>query len=143
MPLPRPEPGLVIHYQYLWRHEHEAGDEQGSKRRPCAIIVAVANRNGRIETVVAPIAHRQPLPPAGGVEIPHRVKRYLGLDDERSWIITTDLNVFEWPGVDVYPVPNSVPGTFEYGYLPPALFEKVRLAISAAGRHQIATQRTE
>jgi len=93
--------------------------------------------------VVAPIAHRQPLPPAGGVEIPHRVKRYLGLDDERSWIITTDLNVFEWPGVDVYPVPNSVPGTFEYGYLPPALFEKVRLAISAAGGHQIATQRTE
>ena len=40
MPLPRPEPGLVIHYEYLWRYESEETD-RGSKRRPCAIIVAI------------------------------------------------------------------------------------------------------
>ena len=143
MPLPRPEPGLVIHYQYLWRHEHETGDEQGSKRRPCAIIVATADRNGRTETVVAPITHSEPKPPSAGVEIPSKVKRYLGLDDQRSWVITTDLNVFVWPGVDVYPVPSATPGTFEYGYLPPALFEKIKLSIEAAGGHGAATRRSE
>lgn len=143
MPLPRPEPGLVIHYEYLWRHEHEAGDEQGSKRRPCAIVVATADETGRRETVVAPITHREPQPPALGVEIPLKVKRHLGLDDERSWVIVTDLNVFEWPGPDIYPVPNTVPATFEYGFLPPILFEKIRKAIAAAGGFQSATRRTE
>lgn len=143
MPLPRPEPGLVIHYQYLWRHEHDAGNEDGSKRRPCAIIVAVANRDGQIETVVAPITHRAPSPPSAGVEIPLKVKRYLGLDDHRAWIITTDLNVFLWPGVDVYPVPGAIPGTFAYGYLPPALFEEIKRRIVAAGAHGTATRRSE
>jgi hypothetical protein len=42
MPLPRPEPGLVIHFGYLWRHEHEAGQEDGSTSRPCLIVMAVS-----------------------------------------------------------------------------------------------------
>jgi hypothetical protein len=140
MPLPRPEPGLVIHYEYLWRHEHERQEERGSKRRPCAIVVAVA---GTTETVVAPITHREPTPPSEGIEIPRRVKESLGLDSQRSWIIITDLNVFIWPGIDVYPVPNSPPGTFEYGYLPPRLFDMIRSKIEAAGSLPAATRRTE
>lgn len=143
MPLPRPEPGLVIHYQYLWQHEHEAGDDEGSKQRPCAIVVAITDHNGRIETVVAPITHRPPQPPAAGVEIPLNVKRHLGLDDQRFWVITTDLNVFEWPGVDIHPVPNAPAGTFDYGFLPPALFNTIKAAIRATGGFQTATRRTE
>jgi hypothetical protein len=34
MPIPTPEPGLVISYAYLWHHEHEAGREEGRKDRP-------------------------------------------------------------------------------------------------------------
>ncbi len=142
MPLPRPEPGLVIHYEYLWRHESDDGEEVGSKRRPCAVIVAVTGETGEIETVVAPITHREPRPPSEGLEIPPRVKRHLGLDDERSWIIVTDLNVFMWPGFDIYPVPRRG-NTFEYGMLPPLLFDQIRGKINRFGSLKIATRRTE
>jgi hypothetical protein len=143
MPLSRPEPGLVIHYEYLWRYENERGDEGGAKRRPCAIIVAVTGETGEIETVVAPITHSEPRPPAEGIEIPLRVKRDLGLDDRRSWVIVTDLNVFTWPGIDVYPVPNTPSGTYEYGLLPPVLFEKIRARIAEIGSKKLATRRVE
>lgn len=113
------------------------------KRRPCAIIVAVADTEGRTEVVVAPITHLEPVLPAEGIEMPPPVKRHLGLDDQRSWVITTDLNVFEWPGVDVYPISGTAPGAFAYGFLPPQLFERIRAQILRAGGIAIATRRTE
>jgi hypothetical protein len=143
MPLPRPEPGLVIHYEYLWQYESERGQETGAKSRPCAIIVAVTGETGQIETVVAPITHSEPRPPAEGVEIPGRVKRSLGLDDDRSWVIVTDLNTFVWPGIDIYPVPRTPSGTYEYGHLPPKLFDQIRDRITAIGSWGKATRRTE
>jgi len=143
MALPRPEPGLVIHYEYLWQHESQRGDETGEKRRPCAIIVAVTGETGDIETVVAPITHSEPKPPSEGIEIPLRVKRHLGLDNKRSWVIVTDLNVFTWPGIDIYPVPRAPPGTHEYGPLPPKLFDKIRERIDQIGSMKAATRRIE
>jgi hypothetical protein len=38
MPLPDPKPGLVIHYSYLWAHEHARGHEEGVKDRPAVIV---------------------------------------------------------------------------------------------------------
>ena len=35
------ERGLVIPFVYLWRREHEAGEESGRKIRPLLIVVAV------------------------------------------------------------------------------------------------------
>lgn len=141
MPLPQPQPGLVIHYEYLWRYRSEKGKEDGDKRRPCAIIIAATGMTGEIETVVAPITHLEPDPPSVGVEIPRRVKQHLGLDDERSWVIVTDLNVFTWPGVDIYPVPNSPPGTYEYGLIPSRLFDQIRKKIIEM--ESVPTRRTE
>jgi hypothetical protein len=94
--LPRPEPGLVIAYDYLWRHEHEAGRDYGCKIRPCAIVVAVENNSGATEVVMAPIMHLEPMPPSQDIEIPSKVKQHLGLDHDRSWVILNDLNVFTW-----------------------------------------------
>lgn len=143
MPLPRPEPGLVIHYEYLWRPESEQGEERGAKRRPCAIVVAVADASGNTEAVVAPITHTRPVPPSEGVEIPLRVKAHLGLDDKPSWVIVSDLNAFIWPGVDMYMVPRRPPGTYDYGYLPPKLFNSIRERIEALSSLERATKRTE
>ena len=42
MPIPNPEPGLVISYAYLWHHEHQAGREEGQKD-PSWIIVSEGN----------------------------------------------------------------------------------------------------
>jgi hypothetical protein len=141
--LPKPEPGLVISYEYLWRHEHEGGRDHGSKVRPCAIVVAVERTPGATEVVVAPITHLEPLPPSEGIEIPPRVKRHLGLDEDRSWVIVTDLNVFTWPGYDLYPVPTSPTGAFSYGFLPPKLHRTIVGRIIALGNAARVTDRNE
>lgn len=41
MPLPKPIPGLVIRYSYLWCSEYLEGREEGQKDRPCAIVAAI------------------------------------------------------------------------------------------------------
>jgi hypothetical protein len=43
---------------------------------------------------VLPITHTPPDATALAVEIPHPVKRRLGLDDARSWVILTAANRF-------------------------------------------------
>lgn len=125
MPLPKPEAGLVIRYDYLWRNEYAAGADAGSKQRPCAIVVAVKDDAGVVSVVVAPVTHSPPAPPSEGVELPPRVKRHLGLDEQKSWVVVTDLNTFAWPGFDLHPIPNAPPGTFDYGFLPPALHAEI------------------
>jgi hypothetical protein len=84
VPIPTPEPGLVISYAYLWHHEHEAGREEGRKDRPSVIVLTVErSANDATVLVVLPITQIAPADPAGAVEIPAAVKRPLGLDDER------------------------------------------------------------
>ena len=39
--IPTPEAGLVIAYAYLWRREHQAGQDEGLKGRPSVIVLAV------------------------------------------------------------------------------------------------------
>jgi mRNA-degrading endonuclease toxin of MazEF toxin-antitoxin module len=61
MSLPRPEPGLVIPYAYLWRYEHRKGQEEGRKTRPCVIVLAAENQaDGTTRVTVAPITHTPP-----------------------------------------------------------------------------------
>lgn len=130
MTLPPPVPGLVIRYSYLWRSEREAGRESAVKARPAVIVLAVVRDDGgSTRVVVAPVTHADPGSDRG-VEIPSRVKAALGLDGDRSWIVTDDLNVFEWPGYDLEQIPGK-PGEFAYGHLPQKLFFRLRDAILA------------
>lgn len=132
MPLPQPVPGLVVNFRYLWRHEHVAGEEEGRKERPCVVIVAVVNRAGITEVIVAPVTHRRPEAMTDGVEMPAAVKAHLGLDDAPSWIIATDLNVFTWPGYDLRPIAGSKPPRFAYGKIPPRLFAQLLERVRAS-----------
>ncbi|MEN2977400.1 hypothetical protein WG924_09565 [Tistrella sp. 25B02-3] len=63
------------------------------------------------------------------MEIPPAVKRHLGLDDQPSWVIMREFNVFTWPGFDLAPIRSHVgvnqPPRFHYGHLPPALFRRL------------------
>lgn len=77
--------------------------------------------------LVAPITHAEPKPDEG-VLIPPSVKRHLGLDDEPSWIITTEINQFIWPGPDVRTVEGGDSPLF--GTIPTKLYEQMRLQIS-------------
>lgn len=129
MSLPVPKPGLVIRYSFLWSHEQAAGAEEGAKDRPCAIVVAVRRlETGEIDTVVAPITHALPEDPAASIEIPAAICKGLGLDSGRHWLRLDELNRFAWPGFDLRPIPGK-PERFDYGMLPPTLFEQLRTGI--------------
>lgn len=125
MPFPHPELGLVICYSYLWRHEHETSKREGRKARPCVIILAVEKQEDKTIVTVAPMTHQLPDDPASAIEIPDKVKQSLGLDDERSWVIVSEVNQFAWPGYDLQPIPGSK-NKYDYGSLPPHLFEKIK-----------------
>ncbi len=125
MSLPTPHPGLVIRYAYLWKREYEEGREEGSKDRPCAIVMSVTDDDGEAQVLVLPVTHTPPYNAADAVEIPLATKQRLGLDGERSWIVLTEVNEFIWPGPDIRPVPGG-DGSIAYGVLPPRLFDVVR-----------------
>lgn len=118
-----PERGLVVSYSYLWAREAMPGVEEGRKERPCAIIVARYNEEGRLRVRVLPITHSPPANIDHAIEIPAVTKARLGLDSDRSWIILSEVNDFTWPGFDIRPVGSS--GSPYYGPLPPSLFNEV------------------
>ncbi|MEQ8815713.1 MAG: hypothetical protein RLO51_02460 [Thalassobaculum sp.] len=128
MSLPVPRPGLVIRYGFLWSHERTA---EAAKDRPCAIVVAARLvAAGDIRTIVAPITHRPPDDPTASIEIPAATCRSLGLDGGRHWLRLDELNSFAWPGFDLRPIPGR-PGRYDYGMLPPRLFQRLRDGILA------------
>lgn len=142
--LPEPQPGLVIRYAYLWRHEAARGQEEARKDRPCVVVLAVQDAGDHKVVTVAPITHTRPERPDLAIPVPPAVKRRLGLDSEQSWIIAADLNRFVWPGVDLRPV-GVDERTYAYGLLPAALYDQLRLrvlALARAGRAAL-TRRTE
>ena len=124
MPIPNPEPGLVISYAYLWHHEHEAGRKEGLKDRLSVIVVAIEREadDATIVTVL-PITHSPPADQNSAVEIPLPVKRHLGFDDERSWIVVSEGNEFRWPGYDLRKIGRT--DRYDYGFLPPRFFNQV------------------
>ena len=126
MSLPEPHPGLVIRYAYLWKREYDQGREEGSKDRPCAIVMTVAAGDGPPQVLVLPITRSPPQEAADAVEIPPTTKQRLGLDGERSWIVISEVNEFIWPGPDIRSVPGGDGSSIAYGVLPPRLFDFVR-----------------
>ncbi|MCY7339506.1 MAG: hypothetical protein LH465_06085 [Sphingomonas bacterium] len=140
---PIPQPGDVLSYAYLWSHEADAGQEEGLKDRPVVIVVAVQNVHGNTQLLVAPITHSEPRLPQSAIEIPKIIKRELGLDEARSWIILNELNRFVWPGPDIRIVAGGS-GPY-HGAIPDHLFTRMRDAIveRASANRLRMTKRTE
>lgn len=108
----------MIGYSDLWEAEFRAGQEEGAKDRPCAVVIASRREDGDLVVTVAPITHEVPKHPRHGVEIPADLKRTLGLDEGRSWLICAEVNRFVWPGPDLRPISRAAAGRFVYGTLP-------------------------
>jgi hypothetical protein len=122
--IPTPEPGLVIAYAYLWHREHQAGQDEGRKDRPSVIVLAVEDQEtGAPIVTVLPITHSAPAARATAVEVPQAIKRHLGLDDQRSWVVVDEGNEFIWPGYDLRKIPRT--DRYDFGFLPPRFFRQV------------------
>lgn len=131
MDIPPPKPAQVIRYAYLWADEHDAGREEGAKDRPAAVVMTMLIDEQDVRVVVLPITHAPPSAGTDAVAIPAAIKRSLGLDDDPSWIVVDELNVFVWPGPDLRQV-SAARDTCLYGYLPAGFFNTVReRAVSA------------
>lgn len=70
-----------------------------------------------------PVTHRPPDNAAAAVEIPHAVKKHLGLDDDRSWVAVSEGDQFVWPGYDLRKARGS--DRYDYGFLPPRFFQQI------------------
>jgi hypothetical protein len=143
--LPTPESGLVIRYSYLWLREHREGREEGTKDRPCAIILATRVQDGETKVLVVPVTHTPPLNIQAALELPPAVKRHLGLDADRSWVILSESNLFDWPGPDLRRIKDRDDSSVAYGFLPPRLFSELRrrFVTLEAGSRSRRVPRTE
>jgi hypothetical protein len=135
MALPEPTPGLAISYSYLWHDQHRSGAEEGRKARPCAIVVATTDEDGDAKVYVAPVTHSRPDDPHA-VELPLAVKQRLGLDEAPSWIVTTELHRFIWPGYGLRPIARDKPDVFAWGFLPVEIFTALKRGIAAHQRER-------
>lgn len=142
MDIPEPRPGLVVRYSYLWKDEAARGREEGVKDRPCVVVLAAEVVGDIVRVRVAPITHTPPRVTGDGVEIPAATKRRLGLDDAPSWIITTETNIFSWPGPDLRPADRH---KAVFGLIAGDTFRKVRDSMIAniRARRARAVERDE
>lgn len=136
MSVPRPLPGLVIHYSYLWNSQARSGLTEGTKDRPCVIIAVGSEPSGDYRVSVLPITHATPQHAGDGVALPLPTKQRLGLDDQDSWVVVTELNRFSWPGFDLRSIPNRPAWDCVYGFLPPKLFHQIKTRLMASVRDQ-------
>ncbi len=108
--------------------------DEGSKDRPCAILLSVTDDAGDRRVTVLPVTRSPPRNPTLAVEIPAATKRRLGLDDQPSWLVLTDANRFHWPGPDLRPRPGGDISSVAIGLLPRGLYNEVREKFIAAVR---------
>ncbi len=123
MALDPPRPGQVISYRYLWWSEYRKGRVEGNKERPCAVVYAVKNVAEKTRVYVLPVTHTKPYESEDGLELLPQWKQHLGLDTQPSWVVTSELNHFEWPGVDVR---GTSIEDVSYGFLPHKVTTRLR-----------------
>ncbi len=124
MAIPDPEPGLVVHFNYLWSSEFDRGRQEARYPRPCAIVLSYRRTaDGATIAMVAPITHSEPRLGDQAIEIPQAVKKQLGLDDLRSWVMVDEVNETAWPGYDLQ---TNAQGQYVYGFIPPTLFRRIK-----------------
>ena len=126
---PEPQPGLVIRYAYLWRDEARQGREEGTKDRPCVMILSVRDRGGASIVTVAPVTHSPPPASGRAVEIPPPPSSASASTTCPPGSLPTISTSSSGPAPDIRPVPGRPRGSFAYGFIPAGLYQAVRLAI--------------
>jgi hypothetical protein len=123
---PTPEPGLLIHYEYLWRWQALENWETATKARPAAIVLVAGVAP---DVAVVPVTTQPPADDRETVEIPGKVAASLGLDTSRvSRVVVDEINMFRCPN-DLAPVPGQRPHSYHYGFVPPRLFQRIKQAV--------------
>lgn len=129
-----PEVGDVIEFSFLWTHEQAAGRIEGAKDRRCVIIRVLDGPR----IAVVPITSSEP-------EHDNKIALSpgaLGLS-RPSWIVTSEINVSDWPGYDLRPASKPDGAFWRYGRISDRLRLQLADAISQAvrsGRAKVANR---
>jgi len=135
---PEPKIGLVVKYDYLWYDQARAGQQQGFKDRPCAIIARRrVDETGDYKLLLLPITHTSIVDKKDGLVVPPKLRRYLGLDDEQSWLKTSEYNEVMWSDPGIIPAKQ---GQWEYGFMPRTLTEAALRQTRQHARNQDLTK---
>lgn len=103
-----PQVGDVIEFAFLWSHEQDQGRVEAAKDRRCVIIRVLDGPR----IAVVPITSSEP-------EHDHKIALTagaLGLT-RPSWIVTSEINVSDWPGYDLRPATQPNGAFWRYGRL--------------------------
>ena len=133
---PEPPVGFLIAYEYLWESQAEER-EDGVKSYPSIVVFRNVLPDGVTIAYVAGISHMPPGPNDRAVEVPLKLKTHLGLDDQRAWVYTDQLNAFIWPGPDVrdaHRLSRLSEDSCVIGRLPDDWFETVKAHILESNR---------
>lgn len=141
MDLSPPRLGEVIRYAYLRANEADLAREEGVKHRPCAVVLALRKRDEQLWVTVAPVTHAPPRDAESAVELSASLKKRLGLDARRSWVICHEVNEFTWPGPDLRAIPARKEQTVRYGFLPTSVLQAIARKMVAHAR-RMALRRT-
>jgi hypothetical protein len=98
---PRAPVGRIIAYEYLWSSK-DRDRQDGEKVYPTALILSKRDELGSEMVYALGISHMPPQEGRRALEIPPKLRRHLGLDDDPQWLYT-EVNVFVWPGPDLRP----------------------------------------
>ena len=107
-----PKAGDVLRYPYLWARQARAGETEGRKLRPCAVVLAVTKQTDRTHLRLCAVTTQNPMQGALAVAVPDTEKRRAGLDVHIPlWVIIDEHNVdvFE---LSYYIEPQSQMGVF-------------------------------
>jgi hypothetical protein len=127
-----PSAGLVVRYDYLWKREFLNQKIEGSKDRPCAVVLPMpVGSDGRLKVILAAITHSPPRMPGDAVQIPALAKRVLGLDGQPSWIVVDEVNIVDWSDAGFVPATRN---SWSYGFLPKQLASKVITKITSRAK---------
>jgi hypothetical protein len=98
------------------------------------VVVAIQPSGAEpLRAIVCAITHTSPPAAEGPVEIPRDVKKYLGLDADQSWVITSEVNVVDWDDPGIAPLAT---GQWTYGLIPRRLAEQIRANVMTHVKRQ-------
>jgi hypothetical protein len=97
-----PPIGNLVAYEYLWLSQARVR-EDGAKVYPVALIFAKKIIASVTLAYAVGMSHSPPDVSESAIQVPTKLKRHLGLDENPSWIYTDQLNEFAWSGPDLRP----------------------------------------
>jgi len=131
MKIPAEPPiGHLVAYEFLWSSKARRR-EDGEKVYPTALVLSKAAEFDSTLVYALGISHMPPPPGRRALEVPRKLRRWIGLDDDPQWIYTDEVNVFVWPGPDLRPAQwisqrDLVEDTCVLGALPDDWFSLVK-----------------